>query len=277
MVSFKEKSLGTLATILKDNWEWRSQIWHLAVFELKKQSRGAVLGWAWFLVQPIIYVFCFWFALEIGLRASGSLEGDGPYLLWLACGIIPWFFMRSMLGGGVDVLHKFSYLVKKVKFPISAITSVYTLSALLTELIVFIVLFAVYFASGRGFEIYLLQVPVLVIFMVAFWWFFSLLMSPLCAMSRDAKNFMNALSTPLFWLSGVLFSVSGIHNEIIQGALLFNPITFLVDGFRDAMYMRAWVWDDPAGCLAFLAVFVFTAFVALVVYKKTNEEVADVL
>ena len=62
--------LNTLATILKDNWQWRKQIGHLAIFELMKQARGAVLGWAWLAVKPIVFIAVFWFALEIGLRAG---------------------------------------------------------------------------------------------------------------------------------------------------------------------------------------------------------------
>ena len=92
--------LSTLATILKDNWEWRKQIGRLALFDLVKKSRGAVLGWAWFFIKPAMYIFCFWFALEIGLRAGNSDAGAPPYILWLCAGLIPWFFMQDMLGAG---------------------------------------------------------------------------------------------------------------------------------------------------------------------------------
>ena len=51
--------LSTLGTILKDNWEWRSQIAKLSLFELRKKSRGAVLSWAWFFIKPAMYIFCF--------------------------------------------------------------------------------------------------------------------------------------------------------------------------------------------------------------------------
>ena len=269
--------MGTLKGILKDNWEWRGQIWRLAVFELKKQQRGAAGGWVWFFVKPLIYVFCFWFALDVGLRGGRSVPGDAPYILWLSAGIIPWFFMKDMLGAGVDVLRKFSYLVKKVKFPISAIVSIYTLSSLLVSLLIFIILFVVYFACGQGFDVHLLQVPLLIVIMAVFWWFFSLFISPLSALSRDVKNLMAALSTPFFWLSGVLFNVTSIDNQIIQTVLLFNPITFLVTAFRDAFYMKAWFWENPQSCICFAIVFVVTAVLALIVYKKTYREVSDVL
>ena len=116
--------LSTLATILKDNWEWRKQIGRLALFDLVKKSRGAVLGWAWFFIKPAMYIFCFWFALEIGLRAGNSDAGAPPYILWLCAGLIPWFFMQDMLGPGLDVLHRYSYLVNKIKFPLSGISTI---------------------------------------------------------------------------------------------------------------------------------------------------------
>lgn len=269
--------MSTLLSILKDNWEWRGQIWRLAIFELKKQSRGAALGWGWFFIQPLVYIFCFWFAIEIGLRAARTVGGDAPFILWLAAGIIPWFFMKDMLSGGVDVMHRYPYLVTKVKFPISAISSIYSLATMLLQLMIQVILVGLYFICGQGLDLYLLQVPIFLVLMYGFWFFFSLLMSPLCAMSKDMKNFMSALTTPFFWLSGVLFNVSNVSNPIVQGALLFNPITFFVTSFRAALYDKYWIWEKPTLCVCFLAVFAFTAVLALIVHKRTYREVADVL
>ena len=269
--------LSVLGTILKDNWRWRRQIVHLAVFDLKKQSRGAVLGWVWFFIRPALYVFCFWFAIDIGLKASHVDPGGPPYILWLCSGIVPWFFMRDMLGAGIDVMHRYPYLVNKVKFPISGISSIYTLASLFIQLMLQVVLAVVYFACGQPLGLELLQVPVLLVLMYCFWFFFSVLMSPLCVMSKDVKNLMAALSTPFFWLSGVIFDVRNIGIDWIQNALCLNPITFFVTGFRDALYYRSWIWDDFTLCIGFVVVFIATVGMALIVYKRTNAEVVDVL
>ena len=119
--------LNTLYTLIKDNYEWRKQVGHLAVFELKKKQRGAVLGWSWFFVRPAVYIFCFWFALEVGLRAGSTGEGMPPYILWLAAGIIPWFFMQELITGGAACIRKYSHLVTKMKFPISIIPTYFNL------------------------------------------------------------------------------------------------------------------------------------------------------
>jgi teichoic acid transport system permease protein len=109
---------------LRDNWNWRKQIARLSLFDLKKKSRGAVLSWGWFFIKPGMYIFCFWFALEIGLRVGNSDAGAPPYILWLCAGLIPWFFMQDMINQGSDVLHRYPYLVNKIKFPLSGISTI---------------------------------------------------------------------------------------------------------------------------------------------------------
>ncbi len=269
--------LNTLATIFKDNWEWRKQIGRLAMFELVKKSRGAVLSWAWFFIKPAIYIFCFWFALALGLRVGSPDPSAPPYLLWLCAGIIPWFFMQDMLSTGVDVMHRYPYLVNKIKFPLSGISSIFTLATMIVQLMLMVALFVIYFACGMGFDVYLLQVPVLLALMFMFWDAVSILCSQLSAISKDFANLIHAMGTPFFWLSGVLFSVQDINVGWIQTILDFNPITFFVTAFRNAFYDKTWFWEDTSMCVGFLVVFVATVVVMAVIYRKFNEEVADVL
>lgn len=269
--------LSTLATIFKDNWEWRKQIARLALFELKKKSRGAVLSWAWFFIKPAIYIFCFWFALSLGLRVGTADPSGPPYILWLCAGLIPWFFMQDMLGAGIDVLHRYPYLVNKIKFPLSGISSIYTIAMMIIELLLIVALFVIYFVCGQGLDVYLLQVPVLLLLMFMFWDAFSILCSQLSGISKDFANLMHAMSTPFFWLSGVLFAVPDIPIPWVQTVLYFNPITFFVTAFRSAFYDKMWFWDNVPMCIGFAVTFVITILLMAWVYKKFNQEVVDVL
>lgn len=268
--------LKTLLEICKDNWKWRKQILHIALFDLKKKQRGAVLGMAWFIIKPAIYIFCFWFALAIGLRAGHGYTGLG-YLLWLCSGIIPWFFMQEMLSTGIDALHKYSYLVNKVKFPISGIPAIVATSAMTLQLVYQVCLFIIYFIAGGTFDVYLLQVPLLLIIMFAFWVIASNLFSILSAYSKDFFNLMKALSTPFFWLSGVIYDLNRIDYSWIISILNFNPITFFVSGFRCAFLTKTWFWENTASLGGFIIVFLVTLLLMLFVYKRESKEVADVL
>ena len=167
--------------------------------------------------------------------------------------------------------------MNKIKFPLSGISTIFSGATLIVELMLMVALFVIYFACGMPLDVYLLQVPILLVLMFLFWNTVSILFSQLSAMSKDVKNLMSAMSTPFFWLSGVLFDVKDIHIGWVQTMLDFNPITFFVTAFRGAFYDKTWFWNDPSACVGFVVVFAITLLAALFVYKKFNEEVCDVL
>ena len=268
-------AVRALATILRDNWHWRRQIRRLAVFDLIKRTRGTVLRWGWLFVKPLVFIFMYWFALDIGLRAGRDM--DPPFYLWLVIGLIPWFCMREMLSTGSDVFHRYTYLINKMRFPISGLSTVFSCSSFIVHFGLLIVLFALYFFMGRPIDIYLLQLLLIIPVMFIFFFMYSLMTSLVSALSKDFANLIKAFVTPLFWLSGVIFDVSRINIQWIQSVLLFNPITFFVTAYRDTFYYKAWIWDDPIKLIAFGLVFIFTLFTMLILYKRLAKEVPDVI
>ena len=267
-----------LSQILKDKWQWRRQIANLALFDLRKKSRGAVLGAFWFFAKPAVYIFVFWFALEIGLRVgSSSGSGGAPYILWLMAGLIPWFYMQDMLNQGSDVYHRYSYLVNKIKFPLSGIPTIFNISTFVVHCGLVIVLLIAYVLCGQSPDIYLIQLPLGMALMFIFFDMFSLLTSLLSAISKDFKNLVKTLSTPLFWLSGIIFNVYALGIDWLQTILMFNPITFFASIYRCAVYDKTWIWDNPEAIIGMAIVFVITLVAMLIIYHRTREEVPDVL
>ncbi|MDR1082892.1 MAG: hypothetical protein LBL27_03370, partial [Coriobacteriales bacterium] len=170
-----------LRMIVVENFQWRSQTARLAIFELQKTVRGAVLGWFWLFVKPLIYIGTFWFVLELGLRADRFVSDNVPFLLWLACGLIPWFYMSSMLGGGSDVYRRYAYLINRVNFPSSVIPSFFSLSHFIVFAITLVAMIVVMLMCGFPLTIYALQLPFIAVAMFVFFIFFSLMTSPLSA------------------------------------------------------------------------------------------------
>lgn len=265
-----------LIEILKNKWHWRQQIVNLGLFDLKKQSRGAVLGSLWFFAKPAVYIFVFWFALEIGLRAGGSSDG-APYILWLMAGLIPWFYMQDMINQGSDVFHRYSYLVNKIKFPLSGIPSIFNLSTFIIQLGLVAVLLVAFFLCGQQIDIHLIQLPIAMLLMLIFFDMFSLVTSLLSAISKDFLNLVKTLSTPLFWLSGIIFDVYSLGIDWLETILMFNPVTFFASMYRCAVYDQTWIWEKPEALIGFGVVFLITLMTTLVVYRRTREEVPDVL
>ena len=269
--------VGTLSEIIKEPWEWRKQILSLGLFDLKKTSAGAVLGSFWFFAKPAVYIFCFWFALEVGLKSGNQTGSDVPYILWLMGGLIPWFYMQDILGAGIDVFKRYSYLVTKIKFPLPGIPTIYSISTMIIQAGLVAALLIVFFLCGQTADWYLLQIPVAMVLMFVFFDLFSLMTSCLSAISKDFKNLLQTLSTPLFWLSGVIFDVYSMGIPAIEAILMFNPVTFFVTMYRCAVYDKMWIWEKPEAIIGFVVVFILQLIATTIIYKRTHEEVADVL
>ena len=268
--------LTTLREIFQENWVWRCQILNLALIDLRKRVRGAVLGWAWLFVKPLMYIVVFWFALDLGLRA-GSTTGDYPYILWLSSGIIPWFFMQSMLNTGSDIYRRYPFLVNRIHFPLSSISNFYALAEFIVFLCLMAGLLLACLVAGVQLSIYALQLPLIWAMMFFFWVCFSVMTSPLSAISKDFSNLLKAFSTPLFWVSGVIYNVSNLDIPLLHQIMAFNPITFFVTANRAALCEKFWIWDKPEFLLPFLLVFALTALAALRNHHKLRKDVADVI
>ena len=249
------------------------------MFDIRKESRGAALSWGWFLVRPVVYLLCFWFAIGLGLRGAGNsgLEGLPPYFLWLACGIIPWMFMREILSKGAAILRRKEDLATSVRFPLSCISSITVTASMIVQLVLTVVLLVIYFACGMGLDIYLLQLPILLVLMFLFWDVFACMFSILGAISKDVSQIISVLSTPLFWISGVIFNINSFPVEWVRPLFNLNPITFFVEGYRASLYYKTWIFHDVGACIGFAIVFVITLATTAFVYQRFARVVPDVL
>ena len=92
------------------------QIVNMANKDLKKQFSGTTLGAAWPLIKNIIFVFAYWFTIQIGLKGT-TKSIKQPYIVWLVIGLVPWFFIRDTLVPAASSIRKNRYLVTKTVFP----------------------------------------------------------------------------------------------------------------------------------------------------------------
>ena len=150
--------MKTLKKIINEHLDYKKQIFKLAKADLQKTYRGAALGWAWAIIKPAVTIFVYWFAFTIGLRAGKDVNGY-PYFLWLISGVIPWFYMSEMITGGTDCIRRYSYLVTKMKFPVSTIPTFVNISKFIIHLMLIYITIVIFRIFGYTPDIYLLQIP----------------------------------------------------------------------------------------------------------------------
>ena len=58
---------------------------------------------------------------------------------------------------------------------------------------------------------------------------------------------------------------------------MFNPVTYLVEGYRNCFINKIWFWQEPEKLICFLIVFLVIMIFAIWAYKKLRKEIPDVL
>ena len=266
----------TLSLIIKEHKTFYKQIFKLAKSDLIKTYRGAALGWAWAVIKPTMTLFVFWFAFSIGLRKGNPIEGY-PFFLWLTAGMLPWFFMSELITGGASCIRKYRHLVTKMKFPISVIPTYFTLSHLYVHIALFVITTVLFMCFGYMPDIYYLQIPFYMLLMFFFSVVWSLLTGLLSAISIDFQNLVNAMSSAIFWMSGIIYNVDDIEWTWLRVALKFNPVTVVASGYRRAFIYKKWFWQDKVSIVCFLVTLTIFVIGALWAYRRLRKEIPDVL
>ena len=99
-----------IGQVLKDFWAARNLIYNLAQNDFKTRYAGSYFGMFWAFVNPVITILVFWFVFQVGFRSS-SVQGV-PFILWLSCGLIPWFFFSDAWANVTGSFIDYSYLIR---------------------------------------------------------------------------------------------------------------------------------------------------------------------
>lgn len=207
---------------------------------------------------------------------GGDVDGY-PYFLWLISGLLPWFYMSEMITSGTDTIRKYSYLVTKMKFPVSTIPTFVSISKFIVHLLLVVIVILIFIFMGYPPDIYIVQLPFYMLCMFIFFTIWSLFSSLLASMSKDFGNLVKSMVTAVFWLSGILWNPETIAIPWLKKLLMLNPVTFITTGFRNCFINHVWFFEQPKRLLYFVIITAIMLGIAIWTYKRLRKEIPDVL
>lgn len=272
--------MNSLKTIIKEHLQWKYQILKLAKSDIIKTYSGAALGWFWAIVKPTVTICVYWFAFSVGLRQSQDINGF-PYILWIVSGMVPWFYMSEMITQGANSINQYRFLVTKMKYPVSTIPTFVGISKLIIHICLCFIVVIIFCFCGFYPDIYIIQMPIYMYFMVQYFVVWGLFSALLSAISKDFLNLVRSFVTAIFWISGIMWDLNNVLNrldsEVIKIILQFNPVTYISTGYRNIFIYKKWFWEDGYSLLYFSGSFLIMLILALWSYKKLIKEIPDVL
>lgn len=255
----------------------RHLIWKLAKNDFKKRYAGSYMGAIWAMAQPVVTVAMYYIVFDkiMGNNVNRG-TGDVPFVLFLTAGLVPWFYFTEALSNGTNAMLEYNYLVKKVVFKISVLPIIKIIAATFIHIFFVIVLLAVAAVYGYYPTVYTLQIfyysACLFVFVLA-------LCYTTCSIVVFFKDLSQIIGIVLqigMWATPILWNIEILSDEWLV-IFKLNPLVYIVNGYRSAIYEREWFFQDFFSTMYFWIVTVVLFGIGAAVFKRLKVHFADVL
>ncbi|MBO6137028.1 MAG: ABC transporter permease [Lachnospiraceae bacterium] len=257
-------------------WQNRELIWRLAKNDFKSKYAGSYLGIVWAFVQPVVTVLVYWFVFTVGGRTDMTGDTSYPFVLWLICGIVPWFFFSDAWGQGTSALLTYDYLVKKVVFKISILPIIKVLSSFFIHIFLCLVTLVLLILNGYYPNLYWLQLPYFSLCAFLLVLGMSYVTCSIVVFIRDLGQIIGIMMQVGVWVTPIMW-----HLEYLQKPWYFlfklNPVYYIVDGFRMSLLDKMWFWEHFYSTAYFWIFTVFMFIFGALIFKRLKVHFADVL
>jgi len=103
----------------KDIIKNKKLIMQLGKNDFKNRFANTSLGAIWGFLQPFIFMLTYAIVFQFILKAGSG--GDYPYAVWFFPGMTMWQWINDSIMSASNSIRTYSYLVKKVVFPVNII------------------------------------------------------------------------------------------------------------------------------------------------------------
>ena len=103
----------------KDIIENKKLIMQLGKNDFKNRFANTSLGAIWGFLQPFIFMLTYAIVFQFILKSGTG--GDYPYAVWFFPGMTMWQWINDTIMSASNSIRTYSYLVKKVVFPVNII------------------------------------------------------------------------------------------------------------------------------------------------------------
>lgn len=242
----------------------------LVLHKIKLQFSDQIFGYAWAIINPLVYIFSFWFFAYIGLR-GGKVNGY-EFIIWVVPGLLIFRHLSTILGMSSTTLQRNAALIKETSVNVKLIPLIEVLKETYIHIGVMLAMTIVYAIIGYSMTqtwdylptIYYLNFIYYWITMTAFGLAITYFFSAIGLMFRDTKNFISAILVPLFWITPVLFGVEyGLNPALEKAEMLLNPFYYFISGYRDTMLYGHFFFNDTT-----YNIYIWTVIIVLLVLSK---------
>ncbi len=237
-----------MENVFKNLYNYRELLKTTVKKEVRSKYKNSFLGVLWSFLNPLLQIIVY--AVIFSLILSNQ---QPHYAIFLCCGLIPWTFFSSAINKAAFTFIENGNIIKKVYFPreiipISVVTGE-TVNFLISTLI--ILGFVVF--GGIGISKYILVYPLILVTQYLVILAISLIISSVCVYLRDLQHFIGIALQLLFYAAPIVYAPTSIPDNY-QWILKFNPMTYIINAYRDIFYNQTMTDLKPILIVLFIAI-----------------------
>ena len=228
------------------------------------------------MIQPVVTVAMYYVVFDVIMGTGNAMVPDKPYVLFLTAGLVPWFYFSEALNSGTNALLEYNYLVKKVVFKISVLPIIKIIAATFIHVFFAVVMLVIAAVYGYYPSIYTIQ-----LLYYSFCMFILVLglCYSTCAIMVFFKDIGQIISIALqigMWATPILWDINSM-SPTVQMFVKINPLVYIVNGYRSAIFEKQWFWEDFYSTMYFWIVTVVVFGIGALVFKRLKVHFSDVL
>ena len=245
-------------------------LWILTRKEIILQYKRTSLGILWSLLNPLLLAFVFYIAFGIILRVQVK-----NFPLFILSTLFPWTWFSTSVSASTVSLISNKTLVKKFLFPrhYLLLGSIFSQGVHFIFSIPIITVLVYLYHRSVG-PVWLIGVPMLLFIQFVITIGVSLPVSVINVYFMDFQFIVAFLLQVLFWMTPIVYRFDTIPEAYRTLFLYMNPMTPLMNSWRELFMLNAISWDSLAlASLGPLVIFVL----GLLIYRKLSRRLDEVL
>ncbi|MES2935171.1 MAG: ABC transporter permease [Pseudomonadota bacterium] len=262
-------------TIRQNFWRHRSLVMELVKREFTGRYRGSFGGVLWSFVQPLFMLAVYTLAFGVILKTRWGFSGDTKdYAFVLFSGLIIFNAFGECLTRAPTLITSNPNFVKKVVFPLEILPLVMAISAIGHALISISVWIGGYMLLFGLPKLTLLYFPAIIAVFFPILLGVGWLLAAMGVIVRDIEQLTRMVSHALLFLTPIFFSIDSAP-PMIAYAMLINPLTFIVEQFRQAMFFG--ISPNFWGLAIYLLLATVFSAASLYIFKRLRPTFADLV
>lgn len=242
--------------------------------DMKRRYVGTLLGPLWAIVHPLATIAIFWFVFELGFKVK--TPSQIPFVYYFIIGIVPWFLFMETVSVSINAILDNRHLITKIVFP----SEILPVANFVVSSIPHVVMMAVVAVMLLLQDLMQFQTVIGIVY-----YYFCLMVlalglswgvSSVRVFFQDAGQFVLVVLGLLFWMTPIVWSLDILPVEY-HWIILWNPMTYIVTGYREALLYGQLPWENLEAAARFWFIALLIAFGGAGLFQRLRHEFADVL